>query len=114
MTLQELLKEIYFNYDVYLKLCKYYLANATAPTADFSADATTVVINTDVTFTNASTGEAPLSYAWSFGDGRVSSSENPVIQYLEPGVYTVTLVCEDAVGVQASEVKISYITVTAV
>ena len=113
MTLKELLREIYFNYDVFLKLCKYYLANSTAPVAEFSADATTVVAGTFVAFTNASTGEAPLSYAWSFGDGGVSSSEDPNYQYNTPGLYTVTLITEDSVGVQASEIKLNYITVTA-
>lgn len=44
------------------------------------------------TFTNTSTGAAPLSYNWSFGDGTSSTSGSPVHSYSAPGTYNVCLV----------------------
>jgi hypothetical protein len=45
----------------------------------------------EVSFTNASLNAA--GYTWDFGNGESSSEENPVAQYVAPGLYTVTLTC---------------------
>ena len=59
-----------------------------AATFDFAPSAPSVGSN--VAFTDRSTG-SPTSWAWSFGDGRTSTAQNPVISYAAPGTYTVTL-----------------------
>jgi PKD repeat protein len=58
--------------------------------AAFDFAPNTPAVGENVTFTDRSTG-SPASWAWSFGDGRVSTSRNPVISYSAPGVYSVTL-----------------------
>jgi PKD repeat protein len=42
-------------------------------------------------FSNTSTGTEPLSFLWDFGDGAMSTAENPTHQYAAAGIYTVTL-----------------------
>ena len=46
-----------------------------------------------VEFTNKSEGN-PTSYSWQFGDGAVSSEENPTHEYNKPGKYKVKLTAE--------------------
>ncbi len=48
-------------------------------------------------FQDMSTGH-PTRWSWSFGDGATSSEQHPVHTYTEPGIYTVTLVAENALG----------------
>ena len=55
------------------------------PTADFSA----IINNLGVQFLNNST--AATSYSWTFGDGNVSTENNPSHNYGTDGSYTVTL-----------------------
>jgi PKD repeat protein len=55
------------------------------PTADFSA----IINNLGVQFLNNST--AASSYNWNFGDGNVSTENNPSHNYGTDGSYTVTL-----------------------
>jgi hypothetical protein len=55
------------------------------PTADFSA----IINNLGVQFLNNST--AATSYSWNFGDGNVSTENNPSHNYGTDGSYTVTL-----------------------
>jgi len=43
-----------------------------------------------VQFTNKSAGD-PTSFYWEFGDGNISTIENPVYIYQLPGVYSITL-----------------------
>ncbi|WP_295125752.1 PKD domain-containing protein [uncultured Chitinophaga sp.] len=42
------------------------------------------------TFNNTTTG-SPISYTWTFGDGRTSKQRDPVITYAAAGTYNVTL-----------------------
>lgn len=44
-----------------------------------------------VNFTNTTTGAAPLTYMWNFGDGGTSTSENPGNTYAVDGTYQVSL-----------------------
>jgi PKD repeat protein len=55
------------------------------PTADFSV----IINNLGVQFLNNSTGA--IGYNWNFGDGNVSSENNPSHNYGTNGSYTVTL-----------------------
>jgi PKD repeat protein len=63
-----------------------------APTPVFAANP----ISLDVTFTNFTTGTN--SYQWNFGDGNLSSDENPTHTYALGGTYTVTLTATNACG----------------
>jgi hypothetical protein len=49
-------------------------------------------------FTNTSTGPAPLTFSWDFGDGSATSSEvNPMHFYPAPGSYVVVLTASTGV-----------------
>jgi len=67
------------------------------PTAIFSAYPTTVINNKQiVVFTNGSYYDS--LYLWRFGDGQVSTEENPYHQYQEPGEYNVSLTVTSSEG----------------
>jgi len=85
-----------------------------APVAAFSGTPRSGAAPLTVTFTDASTGTAPLVYAWDFqNDGSVDSTlQNPSYQYAATGTYTVKLTVTNAAG-SDSEVKTGYITVSA-
>jgi PKD repeat protein len=64
--------------------------------ADFSSDVITGSSPLTVNFTNETTGwpdeTAPIiSHEWTFGDGTISSENNPSNIYTVPGTYSVTL-----------------------
>ncbi len=89
-----------------------------APTAEFTASATTVTSGTTVTFTDLSTG-SPTSWAWviapasgwAYTGATSASSQNPQVTYTTVGFYTVTLTATNLQGSDA-EVKTNYIQVT--
>jgi PKD repeat protein len=66
-----------------------------APVANFTF--TTAKDSLQVNFIDASTG-APTSWSWKFGDGKTSTSQNPVHTYEAAGTYTVTLTVSNANG----------------
>src|SRR5699024_8620958 len=50
-------------------------------------------------FANATGGDAPLSYKWTFGDGSAESTDqDPTHTYTTPGSYTATLLVSDSNG----------------
>jgi PKD repeat protein len=61
-----------------------------APVSSFTADKTSGNAPLTVNFTSTSTGSI-TSYAWIFGDGGESSSQNPSHTYNNAGSYTTTL-----------------------
>lgn len=63
----------------------------------FEVDATDYLM---VTFTNYS--QNAETYAWDFGDGNISTDENPVHTYDAVGTYTVALVATNSAGVEAN------------
>lgn len=79
------------------------------PVANFTAGPTVGVAPLTVNFTNASTGAT--SYSWSFGDGNISTSVNPVDTYSNAGTYTVTLTAVGAGGTN-TVTQMNYIVVT--
>jgi gliding motility-associated-like protein len=56
-----------------------------------------IQIQENVNFLDLSQGNV-LIWDWDFGDGNSSSSQNPVHQYQEKGVYTVMLTAIDSIG----------------
>ncbi|HOZ30773.1 MAG TPA: PKD domain-containing protein, partial [Bacteroidales bacterium] len=73
-----------------------------APVASFTADVTEACDNLTVTFADQSSN-TPTSWAWDFGDGGVSTEQNPVHEYTNPGTYTVSLVSENEYGDNTAE-----------
>ena len=69
-----------------------YITVQTAPTAGFTYSA----IQNTVTFT--STAQNATSYSWNFGDGGVSSEQNPTHTYGAPGTFTVSLTTSNNCG----------------
>ncbi len=83
------------------------------PTAIFTSDTQSGASSLTVQFTDQSTG-SPTSWYWNFGDGSISSKQNPVHTYTTtrwPQTYTVTLTVTNANGSDRT-VKTRYITVT--
>ncbi|HOZ76636.1 MAG TPA: PKD domain-containing protein [Ferruginibacter sp.] len=63
------------------------------PVADFTLPGNVCLPNASATFTNTSTisGNTPMTYQWSFGDGGTSAATNPAHIYSAVGPFTVTL-----------------------
>jgi len=87
-----------------------------APIADFSANATSVCSNSNITFTDLSYNadvDGTWDWNWSFPGGTPSSSalQNPVVSYNQPGSYTATLTVSNSTG-NNSVTKTSYLLVS--
>ena len=67
-----------------------------APTSDFSV----TTIDLEATFTDSSTDSdgTVASYSWDFGDGNISTAQNPINTYTAAGTYTVSLTVTDDEG----------------
>ncbi|MBL8001529.1 MAG: PKD domain-containing protein [Flavobacteriales bacterium] len=63
------------------------------PVATFTPSATTVLVNEQVEFFNASTSGA--FYTWDFGDGQTSNDAEPTHLFTLPGLFNVTLTVEE-------------------
>lgn len=66
---------------------------ANAPTANFNFQ----VNGLKVSFTDLSTG-SPTAWSWTFGDGAVSTEQNPTHDYTQAGSYTVKLTASNTGG----------------
>lgn len=85
------------------------------PSADFTADQTTVVEGTTVNFTDLSNGNPSVNgWSWTFEGGTpsTSNSQNPSVTYNTAGSYYVTLIASNDNG-DDTETKNGYITVLA-
>ena len=87
------------------------------PDADFSGAPLSGPGPLAVTFSNTTTGSAPLTYAWNFGDpgsggSNTSTQVNPVHTYDDPGTYTVTLTATNDAD-SDTKIRASYVTVLA-
>ena len=91
-----------------LLLSSFYCLGIKAQIADFKADLTYTCVGT-VQFEDLSTN-APTSWLWQFGDGGLSTQQNPTYTYANSGVYTVTLQTTNSQGADTI-VKTGYIRV---
>lgn len=66
-----------------------YIAVGNEPNVQFSAEPLVICLEDQITFNNNS--NPSNSWLWEFGDGNTSVEENPIINYLTPGIFTVTL-----------------------
>jgi PKD repeat protein/endonuclease/exonuclease/phosphatase family metal-dependent hydrolase len=80
---------------------------ASTPVADFSGSPTNGPAPLNVNFIDSSTG-TPTDWAWDFGDGGNSTSQNPSHTFTA-GVWNVTLIASNATG-SSTSTKTSYIT----
>lgn len=80
-----------------------------APVADFSGTPTSGTVGLSVDFTDLSTN-TPTSWLWDFGDGDISTDQNPTHVYAAIGTYTVALTATNGDG-SDTETKVDYITV---
>ncbi|MEL6924980.1 MAG: PKD domain-containing protein, partial [Bacteroidota bacterium] len=71
------------------------------PVPYFEADTTEACVGTEIGITNLSFGY-DVSYEWNFGNGQLSTEEDPNIQYFEQGVndtlYAITLAATNLCG----------------
>jgi len=72
----------------------------TIPVANFDAVPLTGPVPLTVQFTDTSSG-SPTSWSWTFGDGNISTQQNPVFTYSIPGTYTVSLTVNNVIGSDA-------------
>src|SRR5688572_10862480 len=73
-----------------LMMCWADKARAQYPSASFTSSVFSGCAPLSVDFTNLST--QATNYFWDFGNGNVSSLQDPTTVYLTSGFYTVTLV----------------------
>jgi PKD repeat protein len=83
-------------------------------TANFVANTTTPAINTQVNFTDNSSG-FPTNWSWSFSpssvlylNGTTSASQNPQVQFVTTDPYTVSLTASNSLSSDV-EIKTNYI-----
>ncbi|PHI19274.1 hypothetical protein CEQ90_13760 [Lewinellaceae bacterium SD302] len=87
------------------------IAPGIAPTADFEASATTIMVGESIDYTDASLGD-PDTWDWDFQGGSPdeSAEPSPTVTYNEAGTYRVILQVANFFG-QDSEVRLNYIEV---
>ncbi|MCP3917374.1 MAG: PKD domain-containing protein, partial [bacterium] len=89
----------------------YVSVNAATPVPEFMGNPTSGTAPLAVSFTDLSTGEI-TSWSWDFGDGNLSTEQNPSHTYTASGVHSVSLSVTGPGGAD-TETKPGYITVNA-
>ncbi len=81
------------------------------PVASFTTTPSTGDAPLMVQFNDTSSGTQPLTYLWNFGDGTgTSTAQNPVYNYLVPGVYTANLTVNNSAGASSANNTITVTT----
>jgi uncharacterized repeat protein (TIGR01451 family) len=78
------------------------------PKVNFSPRDSVIQLGQPLVFTSSSTGTAPFSYAWNFGDGATSSQANPTHTYTAAGSYTVILTVTNACGSETQTGSVNF------
>ncbi len=75
--------------------------------ASFTVDEDTICQGTAIAFTDGSTGTAPMSYFWDFGNGEVNSIGGPAVSSVYPyaGSYVATLIISDFINCKDTAYK---------
>jgi gliding motility-associated-like protein len=83
------------------------------PSADFTGNPTQICLGNTIQFTdNTAPGSGAISnWTWSFGDGTISSFQNPSHNYQSAGIYSVSLQVNDVNGCSDLAFKSTYIRV---
>jgi PKD repeat protein len=82
---------------------------AAAPTASFTmAPPGNPVMGQVVQLTDTSTG-SPTSWSWNFGDGQISTQQNPTHVYGGPGPFNVTLMAANADGASPPKLQTVFV-----
>lgn len=80
--------------------------------ADFTSDVNAACeAPLNVQFTNTSSPNTGLTYAWGFGNGPTSSAKNPSMLYSSPGVYDIKLIVTNSFGCKDTMLKPGYIAI---
>jgi PKD repeat protein len=90
----------------------YITTTLAAPVASFSSNITTGTVPLYVQF-NDTSGNAPTTWYWYFGDGNTSAVQNPVYAYTSAGVYTVVLTVSNTIGTNSTSMA-KYINVSSI
>lgn len=92
-----------------LVICSGAVSAADVPVANFTSNVTNGTAPLSVQFNDASNG-APTSWSWEFGDGNISTEQNPRHTYTKAGKYAVKLTAANVNG-NNTVTKTNYITV---
>ena len=79
---------------------------STGPVASFNCNPTIGTLPLNISFTDKSTG-FPTSWLWEFGDGNISTSQNPSHIYYNKGNYTVKLTVNNDYGFSSQTTSVS-------
>ncbi|MEI7663357.1 MAG: PKD domain-containing protein, partial [Bacteroidota bacterium] len=85
---------------------RYFTVISSPPSASFTTDKSSGYAPLTIYFTSTSSGNI-TSYTWNFGDGGMSSSEDPVHTYYDAGTYTATLTVSGTSGSQTAYIIIT-------
>lgn len=78
---------------------------------NFSVDNDNPLVGEEINFTPSYTGATPTQWLWDFGDGNISTLENPSHTYDTDGSYDVSLMAANVNSEGDIEIKESFITV---
>ncbi|HVN52961.1 MAG TPA: PKD domain-containing protein [Anaerolineaceae bacterium] len=78
------------------------------PITSFTPANPVIQLGEEIAFTSTSSGTAPLSYLWDFGDGSTSTQANPRHTYLAVGAYTISLKVTNAYGNETRTGKVNF------
>jgi glucose/arabinose dehydrogenase/PKD repeat protein len=84
-----------------------YGVSGVPPVAQAAASTTSGLAPLTVSFSSEGSNDpdgTPITFAWDFGDGAISTEANPVHTYSTPGLYSAFLLVEDRDGGQSSSV----------
>jgi gliding motility-associated-like protein len=81
------------------------------PVVDFSANQLSGCVPVAIKFTDKSISGAPgiTNYQWDFGDGNISTQQNPLHTYNSPGSFKVTLIVKSSQNCSAQFSRFAYI-----
>jgi len=103
-------EESWYSREIIVTLCEVYYY---PPSANFISDITEGYTPLTINFTDLSAQGTGIinQWYWDFGDDNNSTLQNPIYEYLDPGIYSVSLTVTDENDSTDTEDKINYITV---